>query len=191
MSERKDCKIIALVGMPGSGKSTAVSYLSEKGYPRVYFGGIVLDALVDAGLERTAENERYMREKLRNEEGEDFIAQRIIRQITNLIDAGQRQIVADGLYSWTEYKAMKRAFPGSLEVIALLAPRRVRHHRLANRPERPFTAEEAKLRDWNEIEELEKGGPIAMADYFVINDNNDLAEFTGKVDRILSDLGFN
>ena len=190
MSDRKDCTIVAFVGMPGSGKSTAVSHVTAKGHPKVYFGGIVLDALADAGLDRTAENERYMRQKLRREEGEDFIAQRIIRQISNLVDAGQRQIVVDGLYSWTEYKAMKRAFPGSLEVIALLAPRKVRHHRLANRPERPFTAEEAKNRDWNEIEELEKGGPIAMADYFIVNDDNDLAKYEAAIDSILNDIKF-
>jgi len=32
-------KIIALVGLAGSGKSTVTTYLKEKGYPSVYFGG--------------------------------------------------------------------------------------------------------------------------------------------------------
>lgn len=180
-------KIIAFVGMPGSGKSTAVEYLTEKGYPKVYFGGVVLQALKDADLERTAENESYMREKLRAEEGDDFIATRIIQQINNLIDAGQHTIIADGLYSWTEYKALKHAFPGTLEVIAVLAPRTVRHHRLANRPERPFTAEEAKTRDWREIEHLEKGGPIAMADHFILNDH-DVEAYDQHIDEVLKKI---
>ena len=31
-------RIIALVGLAGSGKSSAVEYLTEKGFPKVYFG---------------------------------------------------------------------------------------------------------------------------------------------------------
>ena len=34
---------------------------------------------------------------------------------------------------------------------------------------RPFTIKEAKARDYAEIENLEKGGPIAMADYTILN----------------------
>lgn len=176
--------------MPGSGKSTAVDYITKKEYPKVYFGGIVLQALEDAGLERSAENEAYIREKLRKEEGKDFIAQRITRQLSDLIEAGQHRIIADGLYSWTEYKTLKRAFPGEITVIAVLAPRHVRHRRLAARPERPFTAEEAKVRDWREIEELEKGGPIAVADHYVINDGTDIEAYTAEVDRILTEINF-
>lgn len=182
-------RIIAFVGMPGSGKSTAVDYLTHKGYPKVYFGGVVLAALEEAGLERTAENESIMREKLRAEEGNDFIAKRIIRQITDLIDAGQHRIIADGLYSWTEYKTLKHAFPGELTVVAVLASRHLRHHRLANRPDRPFSAEEAKTRDWREIEHLEKGGPIAMADHFIINDH-DVEAYDRQIDTILKEINF-
>ena len=164
--------IIAFVGMPGSGKSTAVGYLSSKGFPKVYFGGVIYDAMREAGIEITPESQTTFREEIREKEGKDFVAQNIVTQINNLIDAGQHTIIADGLYTWTEFKILKRAFPGELTVIAVLAPRNIRHRRLSQRPERPFTPEEAKTRDWSEIEKLEKGGPIAMADYFVINDSS-------------------
>ena len=36
-----DIKILAIVGMSGSGKSVVVDYLTEKGYPKVYFGGMI------------------------------------------------------------------------------------------------------------------------------------------------------
>ena len=35
----KDVKILAVVGMSGSGKSIVVDYLTEKGFPKVYFEG--------------------------------------------------------------------------------------------------------------------------------------------------------
>jgi dephospho-CoA kinase len=163
-------KILAFVGLAGSGKSAAVEYLSQKGYPRVYFGGIVLDAMTEAGLEHTQENEKPFREDLRAREGKDFVVNRIITQISDLVDAGQHRIVADGLYTWTEYKALKRAFPGELSVVAIVAPKRLRHRRLAQRPIRPLTEAESTQRDWAEIENLEKGGPIAIADHYIIND---------------------
>lgn len=189
MSEKKDVKIVAFVGMPGAGKSSAVDYVTEKGFPKVYFGGVVLRAMEEAGLEPTQANERMMREQLRTEEGNDVIVKRIAQQIHNLIDAGQRRIIADGLYSWTEYKYLKHEFPGEMNLVAILAPRHLRHHRLSQRPIRPLNGEEALERDWAEIENLEKGGPIAIADHYVINDGN-MEQLHSQVDRELRSVGF-
>ncbi len=189
MSEKRNVKIIAFVGMPGAGKSSAVDYVSSKGYPKVYFGRVVLQALEDAGLEITQENEKMMREKLRAEEGNDVIVKRIATQIHDLIDAGQRRIIADGLYSWTEYKYLKREFPGEINIIAVLAPRSLRHYRLSKRPQRSLTGDEALKRDWAEIENLEKGGPIAIADHYIINTDS-LDALYSQIDRELNDLSF-
>jgi dephospho-CoA kinase len=172
MTHTKDVRILAFVGLPGAGKSEAVDYLTHKGYPKVYFGGVVLDAMTEVGLEHTEANEKPFREALREKEGKDFVVKRIIQQLHGLIDAGQHRIVADGLYTWTEYKALKHEFPGELIVVAIVAPKRVRHHRLSMRPIRPLTIEEANTRDWAEIENLEKGGPIAIADHFIANDKD-------------------
>ena len=184
-----DIKIVAFVGMPGAGKSSAVDYLTAKGYPKVYFGGVVLQALEDAGLDDTAANEKMMREKLREDEGKDVIVKRIATQIRGLIDAGQHRIIADGLYSWTEYKYLKHEFPGELNLVAILAPRHIRHHRLTKRPVRPLTTSEATTRDWAEIENLEKGGPIAIADHYIMNAKN-LDELHTQIDVQLDEIGF-
>lgn len=189
MNEKRNVRIVAFVGMPGAGKSSAVEYVSEKGYPRVYFGGVILRAVEDAGLEPTQANERMMREKLRAEEGNDFIAKRIATQIENLIEAGQNRIIADGLYSWTEYKYLKKAFPGEMSLVAIVAPRSIRHRRLSQREVRPLAPDEALRRDWAEIENLEKGGPIAIADHYVINDGS-LEQLHKQVDRELESISF-
>ena len=68
----KDVKILAIVGMCGSGKSTAIDYLTEHNIPKVYFGGVILKALADDGVEDTPENEKRYREELREKEGKDF-----------------------------------------------------------------------------------------------------------------------
>lgn len=184
-----NAKIIAFVGMPGAGKSSAVDYLTKKGYPKVYFGGVILQAVKDSGLEPTQANERMMREKLRQEEGPDVIVKRISRQLHDLINAGQRRIIADGLYSWTEYKYLKHEFPGEMSIVAILAPRHLRHRRLSNRPVRPLQPNESLERDWAEIENLEKGGPIAIADHYIINDG-DINNLYTQVDKELNSLHF-
>lgn len=189
MTNISNTKIIAFVGLTGSGKSSAVEYLTQKDYPKVYFGGVVLDAMTKAGLEHTQENEKPFREELRAREGKDFVANRIVTQINDLIDAGQHRIVADGIYTWTEYKVLKKAFPGELTVVAIVAPKRLRHHRLNERPVRPLTDHDANLRDWAEIENLEKGGPIAIADYYVSNDNS-LEKLHEQINAILEDIDF-
>lgn len=189
MTHHENIKIIALVGLPGAGKSSAVDYLTEKGYPKVYFGGVILQAVKDAGLDVTPENERMVREKLRAEEGKDVVVNRILTQIHHLVDAGQHRIIADGLYSWTEYKVMKHEFPGELIVVAIIAPKHLRYHRLTQRPVRPLTEHQAEERDWAEIENSEKGGPIAIADYFVTNDS-DLDTLHQQIDAIAEKENF-
>jgi dephospho-CoA kinase len=189
MKHHENVKIVAFVGLTGSGKSSAVEYLTDKGYPKVYFGGVVLDAMTKAGLEHTQENEQPFREQLREREGKDFVANRIVSQIRDLINAGQHRIIADGIYTWTEYKIMKREFPGELTVVAVVTPKHLRHHRLTQRPIRPLTDNEANERDWAEIENLEKGGPIAIADHYIMN-NGDLDHFHQQIDDELNHIKF-
>lgn len=189
MKKHDNVKIIAFVGLTGSGKSSAADYLTAKGYPKVYFGGVVLDAMTQAGLAHTQENERPFREALREKEGNDFVVNRIVTQLRGLINAGQRRIVADGIYTWTEYKIMKREFPGELSVIAIVTPKRLRHRRLTQRLVRPLTTTEANERDWAEIEKLEKGGPIAIADSYIVNDG-DLTTLHAAIDDELKRIEF-
>lgn len=189
MIHNHNVKIVAFVGLAGSGKSTAADYITDKGYPKVYFGGVVLDAMKAAGIEDTPENEKEFREELKRKDGDNYIIQQVSTQIHNLINAGQHRIVADGPYSWTEYKALKHEFSGELIMIAIVAPRRIRHHRLLNRAVRPLSQFEADQRDWDEIENLEKGGPIAIADHYIINDG-DIEKLHRDIDAILSETEF-
>lgn len=163
-------RVITLVGMPGAGKSYCVEWLESKGIPSVYFGGVTLDEVKARGLEVNEQNEKLVREDIRAKEGNGAYAKRMIQKISNLADEGSQVITADGLYSWTEYKEFKSSFAGRALIIAITAPRMLRHQRLANRPVRPLTEEEVSSREYAEIENLEKGGPIANADYTVVND---------------------
>ena len=189
MTHHENLKILAFVGLTGSGKTTAVEHFTKKGFPKVYFGGVIYKAMAEAGIERTADSERIFREKYREEHGKDVVANKIVEQIRELAAAGQHRVIADGIYTWSEYKVMKHAFPGELNVVAIVSPRRTRYHRLAHRVERSYTETEAYERDQSEIENLEKGGPIAIADHYIINDDSEEALYE-KLESLTSELEF-
>ena len=190
MTHHDNVKIVAFVGLSGAGKTAAVDYLTDKGYPKVYFGGVIYEAMKEAGLtpgDWPVENK--FRKEIREREGNDFVIKRIVKQLHHLIGAGQHRIIADGLYSWTEYRILKHEFPGELTVVAVVAPKHLRHHRLSIRPERPLNSQEANDRDWHEIEDIEKGGPIAIADHTIINNKN-LDHLHQQLDEELEHIKF-
>lgn len=174
-------KIIALVGMCGSGKSVACDYFLDKGYKRVYFGQVTMDILKEKNLEANQTNEVVIRENLRKEYGMGAFAILLLPKIKEY--AQNSNVVLDGLYSWEELKILQKEFE-NIKVIAIIADKKIRYERLINRDIRPLTNEEAKGRDISEIENLEKGGPIAYADYFALN-NNGLDEFYRNIDSIM------
>jgi dephospho-CoA kinase len=187
----KDVKILAVVGMSGSGKSTAIDYLIEKKIPKIYFGGIIYKAMAEAGIERTedGESEKKFREEIREKEGKDFVVKRAIAEAKNLIAAGQKRIVLDGVYTWSEYKILRKEWPTEMTVVAIVVPKALRRKRLAERPDRPFNAQQAAERDRSEIENLEKGGPIAIADYYVDNSGT-IKEFHERFASLCKEIGF-
>ena len=189
MIHNHNVKILAFVGLAGSGKTTAAEYATSKGYPKVSFDSVVAETMKNRGIDDTAENEKLFREELRATNSDDFVFNIVSSQIHDLINAGQHRIIVDGLYSWTEYKALKHDFSGELTVVAIVAPKRIRHRRLTTRPTRPLSQYEADQRDWSDIGDLEKGGPIAIADHFIINDDN-AEKLQNQVDTILEEIEF-
>lgn len=177
-------KIIAVVGMCGSGKSIASEYYENRGYQKVYFGGVTLDKMKEEGLEINPNNEKIMRERLRKEYGMGAYAILLLSKIEELSKKGN--VVLDGLYSWDELKILKEKFP-KLLVLSIVVDKKNRYNRLAEREIRPLTEEEAINRDVSEIENLAKGGPISYADYYILNNGN-LEDYMKDLDRITSSI---
>lgn len=178
-------KIVAIVGMCGSGKSIATNVFCERGWEKVYFGGLTMDKLEEMGLAKTEANEKMVRENLRKEHGPGAFAKLLLPKIEKL--AKESHTVLDGLYSWSEYKELTEYFGDNLSVLAVVTNRPVRYERLTTREIRPLTNDEAKSRDFAEIEKIEKGGPIAIADYFVLN-NGDMDAFETELNKIIDEI---
>lgn len=184
-------KILAIVGMSGSGKSVIVDHLTSKGYPKVYFGGMIYKEMEKRGIERTedGESEKKFREEIRETEGKDWVVRQVIAEVKDLIAAGQKRIILDGVYSWTEYCTLKHEFPKALTFLAVVVDKKLRYERVAVRPGRAFDGNAIRERDRSEIENLEKGGPIVAADYYVLN-NGTVEELEKATDEVLKEIEF-
>jgi len=183
-------KVIAFVGMPGSGKGTCTDYLAETyNFPVIHFGNMVYEEVQRRGL-HNVEDEKFVREDMRQKEGTGVLAIRAAEKARGYLSSGAPVVVLDGLYSWTEYKYLREQFSDSFVTIALAAPRHERHQRVVNRKDahRNYTLEQIHEREVNEIEKLEKGGPIAYADFTIVNDKK-LEDMLGSLENILKKLG--
>lgn len=177
--------LIAIVGMPGSGKSVAGEFFRAKNIPILRFGDQTDIGLKEHGLEINEKNERWYREKLRDDLGMAAMAIKIEPRIIKE-SSGKHAIVLDGLYSWEEYVYLKSRFP-QLVLLSIYASPTIRYKRLQVRKVRPLNAKEARSRDIAEIENLHKGGPIALADFLVIN-NSTTEQFIEQLETVSKQL---
>ena len=178
-------KVIAIVGMTGAGKSAVSEVFEKNGFARIRFGDITDEEIQKRGLELNEKNERYIRELLRKEHGMSAYAQLNLPKID---EASKRSdIVIDGLYSWEEHTSLKTHYGKNFYVVAVWSSPRTRYTRLSRRLNRRLTATEAASRDRTEIENINKGGPIAMADFTIINESS-LADLKQVTKRIIPEL---
>ena len=168
---RLDIMIVAIVGMPGSGKSEVAKVFEESGFERIRFGDITDEEIRIRGLELNESNESYIRSLLRKEYGLEAYAKLSLPRITNALKSNSN-VVIDGLYSWEEYCLLKEQYKEQLFIVAVWASPKVRYDRLARRTIRPLSYCEASSRDNDEILLINKGGPIAMADFTLRNDSS-------------------
>lgn len=175
-------QVIALVGMCGSGKSVCCEEFRAHGWEYVYFGGVTMRELERRGLERCEQNERAVREELRRVHGPAAFAILLLDEIEEKLKIGN--VCLDGLYSWSELKVLREALGERLTVVAIVTERKKRYERIAKREIRPLTPEQAESRDVAEIENMEKGGPIAMADLFLFNDD-DIERFRDRTSELI------
>lgn len=176
-------KIIAIQGLPGSGKTEVINYLMKKfNWPRVYFGEVTFDEIKKRKLEVNEKNERVVREDLRNKFGRLHYAKQVVRKIENIENA--ENILVESLYDWQEYIFFKEKFGEDFITIAIYASPKTRYKRLRKRQIRPLTPEDARSRDYAQIENIFQAGPIAMANYNVNNEGT-FEELYRQIDAII------
>jgi dephospho-CoA kinase len=178
-------KVIALVGMAGAGKSEVARQFEKNGYTRIRFGDITDLEVKKRGLPLNEANERQVREQLRKEHGMAAYAKLNLPRIDEALQ--KSNVVVDGLYSWEEFVLLKDYYGDKLCLVAVSTSPGTRYSRLAVRQVRPLTGKEAAERDRTEIENINKGGPIALADFTITNESS-LKELQEQTQRIIERL---
>lgn len=164
-------KIIAVVGMCGSGKSVAVEEFEKRGWQKIYFGEATFIKMKELGLEINEENERKAREMLRATGDKGIYAKVFLPKIREAHKKGN--VVIESLYAWSEYKIIKEEFGDDFEVLCIATDAPLRRKRLETRDFRPMDKETSRSRDYAEIENIEKGGPIGIADHYILNNGSE------------------
>lgn len=187
-------KVVCVVGMPGSGKTALSDYFARNGYHFIRFGQTTIDEVIKRGLKPNEKNQKEVREDLRKKYGSEAVAKINLPIIQKKLKV--KNVVIDGLYSWSEYKFLKERLESQMIVVSVFSPPHLRHNRLSKR--RPgkndkalrnhhFSIHEAQMRDYNEIEKIEKGGPIAMADFTILNTES-LRNFENEIQKIFKTI---
>lgn len=178
--------IIAVVGLPGSGKSEATNRFLKAKFARVGFNDVFYEEFDKRGIERVQKQERPIREELRKKFGMDVAAIRSMPKIEKLLSEGKNTVI-ESFYSWESYVTMKSQFDDQFKVVAIYAPTYVRYARLSARKIRPLVDNEGIERDYAQIENLHQAGPIAMADWTIKNLGTK-EDFFKEVDELIKQI---
>lgn len=171
-------KVLAICGLPGAGKSTAIDAIRNLGSV-ITMGDVIRNEAKKRNLEPTSENLGKIAEDLRLKYGPNIIAEKCI----DLIFKQQNQIIfVDGLRSMAEVRVFRKYW--KFPIIAVVIDEKSRFKRLFERArsDDPKSLADLKNRDKREIEfGLEE--VVNNADYTIKNDSTqeDLKERIRKL----------
>ena len=177
--KRKQKTIIAIVGLPGTGKTDAADFFQKKNLPTISFGRIVNDYINQKNLSHDEKTHKKVREEIRKKYGKEALAILNIEKIKQALK-NNSIIIIEGMRSWEEYLYLKKEFPKvKLVIVCLFTDKDIRYKRISKRNNRSELYGEE--RDINEIVGVNMGPTIAFADYLIKN-NFSLKDFYDKLE---------
>lgn len=177
--KRKQKTIIAIVGLPGSGKTDAAAFFKQRNFPVIPFGKTVNDYIDGRNLPHSEKVHKKVREDLRVKYGKEAIAVLNIIEIKKSLK-NNSIIIIEGMRSWEEYIYLKKELPTvKLVIICIYSEKHLRYKRISKRNN--LSEHYGEERDINEIVGINMGPTIAYAD-FVIKNNYSKEEFHDKLE---------
>ncbi len=167
--------VIALTGMPGSGKSTAGDILNKRGIRLVRMGDAVRLEMESKGLEINNFTLRNYALEIRQKHGPDYVLNLVKKEIEKAFKT-EDTIVLDGVRNMVEITELKKESYAT-KIIGIVTDRKLRYERMIER-NNSSDIRSAKDFEWREIQEFKFGVPevLASADHYVLN-NSSMAYF--------------
>lgn len=177
--------LLAIVGLPGAGKSVAADYFKKRGFPVIRLGQITDDILAQRHLENNLANNKLVREELRRKLGMDAYIVKNVPKIT-MEFKNNTVVVIDGMRSYEEYLSAVRYFR-NVYLLAVVADKQIRYQRLKRRKNRGNLR--GSDRDIQEVVNLNMGPTIALADSMILN-NATAADFEDRLEEVYRQVYF-
>lgn len=179
IKEDKKLKVIALTGMPGSGKEEFVFQAKEKGIPVVRMGDVVRNEVSKQGLELTDDNVGKTANNEREKYGFGIWAERTVPLVEGDF------VLIDGIRGDAELSVFRKVFGDDLIVVGVHSSPKIRYERIKkrNRKDATTTLEDFHKRDNRELS-WGIGNAIALCDLMIVNEGS-LAHFKKEVKKIL------
>jgi dephospho-CoA kinase len=171
-------KVIAICGLPGSGKTTAIKAIEDLGIV-ITMGDVIRSEAKKRNLDPSGSNVGKIAKELREKGGPAIIAKKCV----DLIKKKTEEIIfVDGVRSLSEVNIFRRSW--KFPIIAIIVDEKKRFNRLfeRGRSDDPKSLKDLKERDDREIEfGLDK--VLESADYKISNNSTieDLKKNTRKV----------
>lgn len=176
--------IIAVTGMPGSGKSLVSSMIARiLSCPVVSMGDVVRREVARRGLEVTAKNVEAVARELRERYGMSAVAKLVEGEVRDHLKRAA-WVVVDGVRGLAEVEVF--AGIATTCVVAVHASPATRHERLMKRGRPGETPEDFVLRDKYNLE-FGIGEVIALADFMIVNEWG-ISELEEQVRRLAGDM---
>lgn len=102
---------IFLIGLPGSGKTTAATYLKNLGFFTISAGDVIRSLCRNEGLPLTRENLSAMGRRFLSQHGEEYFAEILLRQASD-----KDKVVFEGIRPPKVLLWLKQRFPKTLTI---------------------------------------------------------------------------
>ncbi len=170
-------KVLAICGLPGSGKTTAIEAIDDLGII-VTMGDVVRDEVKKRNLEPSGNNIGKIAKELRERNGPSIIAEKCVELIKKM---NEQIIFVDGVRSLSEISIFRKYWKFPIIAVIVEEEKRFKHLFERNRSDDPKSLEDLKERDKREIAfGLDK--VLEIADYKIYNNSSidDLKKNTRK-----------
>lgn len=172
-------KVIAICGLPGAGKTTAIDLIKDLGLV-ITMGDVVRNEVKKRNLEPTDANIGKVAKQLRQEKGQAIIAEKCVDLIKGL---NEEVVFIDGIRSQSEIKIFRKFW--KFPIIAIVVDESIRFNRLfkRGRSDDPKKIEELIDRDKREVK-FGLDEVLQHADYIVHN-NSTIEDLKKKIRRLV------
>lgn len=178
-------RIIAITGMPGSGKSTATDILKKEGFKFAGMGDAVRKEMLEKGI--GINNVSLRRYALKIGKISKYYVLNLVKKDIDNIFKEKDVVILDGVRRLAEIEKLKKDGYNTIS-IGIIADKQLRYERMLKRGNSSDMKNFEEF-EWREEQELKFGiaEVISTADYYLIN-NSGLDEFTSNLHALFDKI---